>query len=507
MVTRKSGMGVLSLVAAAFLMWAAPPAWAQAEVKAPVKAPLEIKADTTWSGARMVDQEIRVSKGTLTLEAGTTLQFRPGGFISVARDAALTARGTEQKPVMLTGEHCGHIYAGGGKVLLEHCDVTGLGDAGQNRELWLQGQSGQGVTLSGCRLTDCGFIWLSLSGPFLMDGCDLRKCRGDLYCWGEGQAAVTNNTVEGAGIGISGSADAVVRNNVVIGGSVSLSRCKQALIEGNYVHQPVTAGRYGVLHTVGTIRDNVVRGGSWVSSQIGGEITGNVLISMPHEGVEGPGEFDKNCTHEHICGLVPNSRVVRNLFVGASYGAVMGIGPGTASDSVIRNNTFDSRGRGLAIYLNHLPASDPKNIVIRNNLFMRGGAAISEKDVPDSVKTIDYNLWSDAGRKERFRQIVITGKNPGDEGFGKHDVPPPGRDDEQPAPGKVVVNPDVKFPFPDDQMLDRRHTPAEVLAVYRQAYALVDGSPAIDAGDPAAAADTAVTDGKPDIGAIEHRAD
>ena len=65
------------------------------------------------------------------------------------------------------------------------------------------------------------------------------------------------------------------------------------------------------------------------------------------------------------------------------------------------------------------------------------------------------------------------------------------------------MNPNVAFPFTDDEMLSRKHTVAEVLKHYSDAYTLKAGSPAIDAGDPADKNDPAVKDGKPDIGAIE----
>jgi len=70
-------------------------------------------------------------------------------------------------------------------------------------------------------------------------------------------------------------------------------------------------------------------------------------------------------------------------------------------------------------------------------------------------------------------------------------------------PADVVVSPEVKFPFSDEDMIARKHTVSEVLDAYRNAYAPKPGSPAINAGDPAGKMDLDVTDGKPDIGAIE----
>jgi hypothetical protein len=183
----------------------------------------------------------------------------------------------------------------------------------------------------------------------------------------------------------------------------------------------------------------------------------------------------------------------------------MGIGDGTCSDSVIRNNTFDMRGSGHAVFLNHLPKTDPKNIRVVANLFIRSSSITSEKPVPDSTAVVDYNLWAASGADKggRFEKLTMTGKTPGEGDFGGHDVPPYAKRNEPLNPADVVVNPDVSFPFSDEDMISRKHTVAEVLDVYRKAYSPKPGSAAIDAGDPADKADPDVKDHKPDIGAVE----
>ena len=121
---------------------------------------------------------------------------------------------------------------------------------------------------------------------------------------------------------------------------------------------------------------------------------------------------------------------------------------------------------------------------------MRCDGVLDEKGVPDSTVQVDYNLWSGAGKKARFRKVTMTGKKPGDEGFGAHDVPREGGVE----PRAVVADPDVKFPFSDEDMLSRKRTVEEVLKVYRAAYSPKKGSPAVDAGAPEDKADPAVTD-------------
>ena len=467
-----------------------------------------ITADTTWSGEVTVEGTVQVHKGTLTIEPGTHVTFKPGGVLSVRPEAALIARGTEVKPIRLVSqEKTGIITGRQCRILLERCEITGMGVADRNKHVWwLDASAGdKGIAVRDCKLTGSGGVSIRLKGPFEMTDCDIRGSRGSIKVSNKGRALVARNTIDGSGISIGKDVDGVVRENVVIRGTISGWKTKDLLIEHNYVHRPGPKGSRGVHGAVGTIRGNVVRGGSWVTSFIGGEITGTVFISLPHEHVEKtPGGFDRNCTHEHICGLVPKSKVVRNIFVGASYGAIMGIGHGTVSDSVIRNNTFDMRGRGNALYLNHLPKSAPKNVVVRSNIFMRAGTVNDEKGITDSMSYVDYNLWSACGLKRgRFRKVTMTGKKEGDPGFGGRDVPPYAERKKALPPETVVVDPDVKFPFTDEDMLARKHSVVEVLKHYRDAYTLKAGSPAINAGDPADKTDPAVTDGKLDIGAIE----
>jgi len=468
------------------------------------KPPVDIKADATWSGEVTVDSVVRIVGATLTIAPGTKVTFKPGGVLSVA--GALVAKGDADKPVELIGEKCGHIEGGGGKVVLENCRLTGLSDDVNKRALWFSGSVGrEGIVLKNCKVTDCGGFWPTLGGPCDVDGCDFRACRGEIRIYGRGGAArVTNNTVEGGNVGATDVAEAVIAGNVVIGGTISSWNSPKVVVELNYVHQPKPGGSYCLLYGSGTTRNNVLSGGSWVSAQLGGEITGNVLISLPSEGAKDlPGGYDRNCTHEHICGIAANARVERNIFIGNSYGAVMGIGANSGVGALIRNNTFDMRGGGRPVYLDHLTKPDASKVVVRNNLFMRCHGIQDERGTADAIDYCDYNLWSDAAKKERFEKITITGKKPGDPGMGGHDVPPIAQNDKQPAPAAVVVNPDIAFPFSDEEMLARKHTPAEVLKIYRDAYALKPGSPAINAGDPADKDDPAVKDGKPDIGAIE----
>jgi hypothetical protein len=168
------------------------------------------------------------------------------------------------------------------------------------------------------------------------------------------------------------------------------------------------------------------------------------------------------------------------------------------------------------VWLNHLIKVNPKDIVIRNNLFLRTGRMYDETGIPDCLSYSDYNLWAgtytaspSAGEQftsKRFVRITMTGKKEGDEGFGAHDIFAPTADDKSFDARKIVEDPEYVLPFTDDEMLARKHTVKECLDLYRKAYTPKADSPVINAGSPADSKDPAVKDGKCDIGAIEYGA-
>src|SRR5205823_11122452 len=90
---------------------------------------------------------------------------------------------------------------------------------------------------------------------------------------------------------------------------------------------------------------------------------------------------------------------------------------------------------------------------------------------PDAEVADNYNLGV-AGKVERQ-----------DPGFGANDVPPLGAKDAQVDP--QVTGPfAARFPWTDQQILDRTVTVSDMLAYFRTVYTPAPGSPLIDAGDP-----------------------
>jgi hypothetical protein len=487
----------------------------------------EIRQDTTWSGERTIDQEVVLAKGTLTIEPGTRITFAKEGSLRLGAGGVLVAKGDAQKPVIFQGEKTGAI-TGQGQALFEQCEFRGLGAPVQKDKpsRWFQATTaGEGIVLRHCRVTDCSSLAIDGAGPCQILACDFRDGRGDLRVIAR-SVRIEGNTLKGVSLDGGMADSAVVRDNVLVDGTIggfaafrmgqkeySDSERKEAkakvgnvLIEGNYVHRAKSQGSYCVVWVGGTIRGNLFRGACWTTGSIGGIITHNVLESVPAVDFKKLGGINDGGTHEHMCGLTPDTTVERNIFLHPSYGAIMGIGEKTCTGAIIRNNTFDMRAESDPIFLNHLPQNDPKGIVIRNNLFLRGRQVASERDIVDSVAFCDYNLWAPTYAKGRFALISMTGRKEGDEGFGRHDVPAtsPANPTGSLKAEDVVQDVQFEFPYTDEDMLARKYSVAECIALYRKAYALKAGSPAIDAGDPRdGKTDPEVKDGRCDIGAIE----
>src|SRR5579872_2082810 len=87
-----------------------------------VAGDIQIDADATWTGERTLDGKVLVAKGTLTIEPGSKITFKSGSEINLRAGAALTAKGTEAKPIeFVGGEKAGIILSDGGTIILERC--------------------------------------------------------------------------------------------------------------------------------------------------------------------------------------------------------------------------------------------------------------------------------------------------------------------------------------------------------------------------------------------------
>ena len=488
---------------------------------APAGMALDITADTTWSGAKVVDETITLVKGTLLIEPDSRITFGKAGVIQLGAEAMLRAGGSAEKPIVFSADHAGKIV-GRGPAVFEHCRFTGLGANGEadKPSHWMQASAdGEGIVFRSCSFQDCSVLEIGGGQLGELSGCDFRDCRGEIRMIGR-KLRIVGNTIKGASLSGYEADVALVKDNVVVDGGIggfvafrigqkdvsdadrkdAQARVGNVLIENNYVHWNRAGGKVCLGWVSGTIRGNLFRGATWTCSRVAGVIRGNVIESVPEVVFKKSGNLNDFGTHEHICGTFADTLIERNLFVHPSYGAIMGIGAATCTGNIIRNNTFDMRGVGEPIYLNHLPESNPRDIVIRNNLFLRGGMVMDERGIPDSASYCDYNAWVPVHAKGRFSKVSLTGRQEGSPGFGGHDIA-----DKDMSPDQVIENTKFEFPYDDEDLLARKHRVADCIELYRKAYSLKAGSPAINAGDPQDKDDPEVKDGRCDIGAVEFR--
>jgi hypothetical protein len=172
-------------------------------------------------------------------------------------------------------------------------------------------------------------------------------------------------------------------------------------------------------------------------------------------------------------------------------------------DIQIYNNTFDGGGKDLARRW-HVPAIEVGAAAfvasLRNNAFVHhptnfanGTATIrpgfTEKrtaPAPSRLGYADYNLFYNPDAKEKQNYALsVQGKTERlDAGFARHDVPAGGAKNEQAEPKFQGPLP-TRFPFSDDAIRSRQVTVGKILAAYRAAYTPTEGSPLVNAGDPA----------------------
>jgi hypothetical protein len=167
------------------------------------------------------------------------------------------------------------------------------------------------------------------------------------------------------------------------------------------------------------------------------------------------------------------------------------------------NNTLNGVGAGFGVELapnTHMPS-------LRNNVFYDfRSQAVVFADPPPANKTdavaglldyADYNCFycPNAQKPDNYNALVKGKTERKDAGFALNDLPKGGKVDEQCDPKFKGPIPE-KFPFEDEDVKSGKVTVSQILKFYRDAYTPAEGSPLIDAGDPADGEGT-------DIGAVD----
>jgi hypothetical protein len=238
---------------------------------------------------------------------------------------------------------------------------------------------------------------------------------------------------------------------------------------------------------------NVIRDGEWIVQFVDGEFRHNVVCDIN----------DHNFLRNGSTG-----RIHHNIFFagkpdhppGSQSACIFVVYPPKKGETGIEifNNVFDANGTLNVPGVEVNPGGFVKTI--RNNAFVRfnhqdryirhAQAMYSAQweeaptsPPPNRVGYLDYNLYfNPTAKSHRLYALGVAGKAEKDEGYGRHDL--------------VEVDPKFKgplpdvFPFDDADIKAGKVTVAQMLARFREIYAPAEGSPLIDAGDPADGAGT-----------------
>ncbi|MBL8798610.1 MAG: hypothetical protein JNM56_32235 [Planctomycetia bacterium] len=478
------------------------------------------------------------------LAAGTKI-VGPGETLQLAEDLVLTGddvleiQGTAEQPCTLVGNR--HRLRTDGKwtgsVKIMHCTIRQLGGPAKRSE---KGQAtGPGATAIDLKAAGKGSIAFE---HCTFDGCSAIHLQNDAAS----TASFRHNTVqENSEVAVSKDVDNsshafVARgnsrerklfqgnflargkivfqapnwliggdrdedSNLLIGWRIGVdAQGDNSIVRGNYFHlrMPINAefpywSQVSVFTTgKGVVGEhNIIRDGEWIVRFVEGEFRYNVITDIIDHDLMQTGSFGK-VHHNLFLAGESDSRA------GSMMGCIAVVyPPRNPGDGIeIYNNVFDGGGRL------DVPAIEvsPKGFVksVRSNVFFNFAhrdryyklpqAMIrpawnddAGEEKPARLGYADYNLFHNPTVKTpRNYLLSVAGKvERQDAGFGKHDVPVGGAKDAQAEP--KFKGPLKKFPFSNEDIRARKVTVSQILAAYRAAYTPAEGSPLIDAGDPA----------------------
>jgi hypothetical protein len=303
---------------------------------------------------------------------------------------------------------------------------------------------------------------------------------------------------------VGGDTDA--DSNICIGLRIGLiAEGEGTVVRGNYLHlrMPITKEfpYYSQVSTFSTSKGalgehNVIRDGEWIVRFVEGEFRYNLITDI----------IDHDLMQNGSIG-----RIHHNLFVAGRSdsrpGSMMGCiaviyPPKKAGEGIeIFNNVFDGGDWMDVPAIEVAPGAFVKSV--RNNVFCNFAhkdryykgkqgmiRAAWNDETPDKkpprLGYADYNLfYSPKAKVPRNYLLTVADKvERKDAGFGRNDVPRRGEVDAQADPKFKGPIPKA-FPFSDDDIRSGKVTVSKILAHYRAVYSPAEGSPLIDAGDPA----------------------
>jgi hypothetical protein len=472
---------------------------------------------SAWAGA--------AAAASRTLQPGQVLGISES--IVLSGDDVLEVKGTAEKPCRIdaNGQQIRTAANWKGRIKVSHCEFRGLGGSKLAALDLTASGKGDRIVIESSQFHACGAIHLrnedesgtvfrnnTIRATSMVPVTNLpSESPPGFHATGPSPARklFQGNRVDKSVVLFESARNWLIGGerdehaNVLVGmrASLSIHRCADVTVRGNYIHTDIPSYRWSQVHTLAVvppcpglvIEHNVLRHGQWVVRGLAGQFRYNLVLDADaHNFIIGPSE-DTHIHHNvfaRYCTVDPNL----NSTIAVIY---------KAKDVRIYNNTFDGGGKELARRW-HVPVIEvgPEAFLtsLRNNVFFNhptrfasGTATVrpgfGEKKTtpgPPRLGYADYNLFfnPDAAEQDNYA-LAVKGKTERiDAGFAQHDVPAGGAKDAQVDP-KLSGPIPRRFPFRDDDILERKVTVAQILAHYRKAYAPAGGSPLLGAGDPA----------------------
>jgi len=417
-----------------------------------------------------------------------------GNTISLGADLTLSGTysltGTSTSRVRVNGN--GHRIIGSLKsAKFQFVDFVDLGDRINTAAPGLDISVGGELVVENCTFSDSNTVQLAVNGSATVKGNAFHSnMRQPLGQTPDGSGGTVHGSFPAVVLQGSSSASKVFQGNSIAAGWLQLQSTQGWLIGGDRpIDGNILIGPRVGIYVDGSSSSVTVRGnyshhvyyGGWSQAsnfELGGVpdlvAERNVVIgsSWPVRGLAG--EFRYNLVleggHEWLWADHDGANVHHNVFVGGDNdvgGIFVLYGPTKVR---IQNNTFDGlQGKNIAAAVN-LQEGD---VTLTSNLFLN--LPKSAVSVGRGSLVADYNLfWNSAS------PVYSDGRRPA------HDMA---------ADPRLANRSEASINFDEKAVWLRALSVSDILAQYRERYAPMGGSPAVDAGDPGSGAGN-------DIGAV-----
>jgi hypothetical protein len=445
-----------------------------------------IDHDQTWSGQVLLTGDVTIDGATVTVAAGTTIEFAEGFpnvhptltiGAPVHRGGRLDLQSTAERPITIRtheGTNAGRIIV---YVRGERPSITA-----PNVPAEIPGKAGSALNWRHVRFEDLGYVVPSaaVKGRFNrvepalkvhilesdttleVSNCVFEKTGSlridagakarimvmsnqftapkdrvaidlsvDALANDTGTAQISANRATAA-IRIRAPAAQISRNLLIGVDACVIAEDGPAgnlRITDNYIHNTTRDddGRYGLNceRPDALIDGNIIRGGTTCVLSGSRRFSNNVLIAQP---VLASRVVRHAQTHQLVAALPAGAIFEQNLLIGPAYSMLipqMMPAPSAASPNaptLIRNNTFDGLDESTRAI--HVNPVDRAAATIRieNNLFLRISALVY--DETRSGRTVLYADYNAAAPVPRraFDQTIVAGLKEGQEGWAGHDL-------------------------------------------------------------------------------------